>query len=254
MPLWHSDFPIVVLWSAKSGCTTILKWFLQHTGRLDEAIAFSTWVHNYRKQKMCLAPGYVEGCARLFTDSASDKHIAKLIRDPAERAVSSYLHLLRFGGGKQQSGLAAAVEHWKESTGLATQSGISLRQFLAFVIDEQLQRHPLNLHFAPQYDELQDPYVGTYIRLEDLPAALPTLEERFHLPHVDWRPLSHSHHHNRPTESHGWPATPAAFAADQELLTELGTPAAKAFLDKETRALIRSAYRRDYEAYGQHYE
>lgn len=26
-PLFHEDFPLILLWSEKSGCTTLLKWF-----------------------------------------------------------------------------------------------------------------------------------------------------------------------------------------------------------------------------------
>jgi hypothetical protein len=38
-PLHHAGFPVTVCWSAKAGCTTMLKWFLHHTGLLGAAEA-----------------------------------------------------------------------------------------------------------------------------------------------------------------------------------------------------------------------
>jgi hypothetical protein len=36
-PLHQAGFPVTVCWSAKAGCTAILKWFLHHTGLLGAA-------------------------------------------------------------------------------------------------------------------------------------------------------------------------------------------------------------------------
>jgi hypothetical protein len=38
LPLQRPGFPVAVCWSAKSGCTTVLKWFLTQNGLLDEAL------------------------------------------------------------------------------------------------------------------------------------------------------------------------------------------------------------------------
>src|SRR4051812_20775721 len=47
-PLYADNFPLVLLWTNKSGCTTVLKWFLFQTGLMDEASAYHRWPHRHR--------------------------------------------------------------------------------------------------------------------------------------------------------------------------------------------------------------
>lgn len=254
LPLQQKGFPVAVCWSAKSGCTTVLKWFLQQTGRLEEAVAHSDWVHNYREQRLCTSHAYRWHCERLFKHGRPGTSIIKVIRDPASRAVSSFLHFLRCGADVKLWAHAARVAQWKAVAKLDRQRGISFRQFLLFVNAQQPIRAETDLHFRPQYDDLQDPRVDTLLPLEDLAAGLEAVEKRHGLPHVDLRGLSQSAHHNPPSASHSWPAVAATFVADHHTIDELGTPPTDVFLDAETRTLIRTAYRVDYEAYGHLYD
>ena len=57
LPLQQPGFPVAVCWSAKSGCTTVLKWFLAQTGLLDEALAYNDWIHAYRQDKLFATKG-----------------------------------------------------------------------------------------------------------------------------------------------------------------------------------------------------
>jgi len=254
LPLQHADFPVVVCWSAKSGCTTVLKWFLAHNGLLEEATAYSGWIHDYRQHRLERASGYRRQCKKLFNDSRRDKYIIKVIRDPASRAVSSFLHVLRVSHDTEHWPVAIAVAHWKEVAGLSRQRGLSFRQFLQFVNAEQLKKSSLETHIRPQYDSNQDPRVHAYVRLENLTVDLELVEEHCELPHVNLGELSKSSHHNLPTATHAWPANVSEVAADYDTLKELGTPSAKDFLDPETQLLIQTTYWSDYEAYGHHYD
>ncbi|MFM8708745.1 MAG: hypothetical protein ACKOHK_11890 [Planctomycetia bacterium] len=254
LPLQQKGFPVAVCWSAKSGCTTVLKWFLRQTGRLDEALAYSDWVHNYREHRLFTAPTYRWQCERLFKHGRPGTSIIKAIRDPASRAVSSFLHFLRRGGDVKHWAHAARVAQWKAIAKLDRQPGISFRQFLLFVNAQQLIRVETDPHFRPQYDALQDRRVDTFLQLEDLATGLEAVELRHGLPHIDLHGLSQSAHHKPPSAAHGWPANAATFVADHQTLDELGTPPTDAFLDAETLALIRTAYWVDYEAYGHLYD
>lgn len=252
LPLISRDFPIAVCWSAKSGCTTILKWFLAHNGLLEKALAYSSWVHDYREQRLCAGHDYRWQCERLFSHDRSKTFIVKVIRDPAKRAVSSFLHFLRW---EHNEGWAAgaAVASWKQAMGLGTQPGLSFRQFLHFIADKQRHGRTIDPHFRPQYEPLQDPQVHAHIQLEHLCDTLPDLERRFCWPHVDVRKLSESGHHNPPSRHSDWPTLAATCPAELKTLTMLGTPSAEAFLDSETFALVRKVYRDDYAAYGSMY-
>lgn len=254
LPLQQEGFPVAVCWSAKSGCTTVLKWFLQHTGRLDAALAHSAWIHDYREQKLFQAPGYRWQCERLVEHGRNGTSIIKVIRDPAARAVSSFVHFLRYGSDTVHWPDAARVMQWKAAVNLENQHGISFRQFLLFVTTQRRHRRLPDPHFRLQYDERQDPRVDAFIRLENLAAGLRAVEERCGLPHVDVHKLSFSSHHNLATPDHAWPDNAADFIADHTTLDALGTPPAEAFLDPDTLLLIRTAYWDDYEAYGRYYE
>jgi len=252
LPLLTVGFPIVVCWSAKAGCTTMLRWFLAHNGLLEEAAAHSRWVHDYREQRLCVGHDYRRSCERLFSQAQSHKYIIKVIRDPARRAVSGYLHFLRQGHHTTWSA-GATVNRWKTEVGLGRQRGLSFIQFLGFLNSQQTQQRSLDPHFRPQFEPLQDSRVLAYIPLEQLAAGLGELERRFCLPHVDAQSLSQSFHHNTPTSHCDWREPAATVPADLDTLETLGTPSAEAFLDPKTLESVHEVYRADYEAYSSFY-
>jgi hypothetical protein len=254
LPLQQPGFPVAVCWSAKSGCTTVLKWFLAQTGLLDEALAYNDWIHVYRQDKLFATKGYAVQCERLFKSGQRNTVIIKVIRDPTSRAVSSFLHFLRNEHDLEHWPDAAELTRWKAAVGLAGQQGLSFQQFLMYVAAQQVNRRLVDPHFRPQYDEQQDSRVDTYVRLEDLSTGLRAVEERCGLPHVDVGSLSISPHHNPATANHDWPTHVSEYPADRSTLDEFGTPPVQAFLDAETRLLIRTAYWNDYEAYGHYYD
>jgi len=253
LPLHQPGFPVVVCWSAKSGCTTVLKWFLAHNGLLDEALAYSPWIHEYRQQKFQVA-GYRRQCERLFRTGHANRFIVKVIRDPATRAVSSFLHFLRAGDDNAQWPATSLVKQWKAAAGIERQSGLTFRQFLTWVTEQQFKRVVLDPHFRPQFDAQQDSHVDAYICLEDLAAGLRAVEDFVGLSHVDVHALSESPHHNPMTAGHAWPTVAADFPADRSTFDQRGTPPAEAFLDPHTLRLIRIVYGEDYDAYGAYYD
>ena len=48
-PLVSLSHRLVLFFSAKSGCTFAIKWFLQQTHMLEAARYYHPWVHNYRR-------------------------------------------------------------------------------------------------------------------------------------------------------------------------------------------------------------
>lgn len=251
-PLVSRDFPIVVCWSPKAGCTTVLKWFLEHNGLLDEAVAHDPWVHGYRASRLCAGEDYRRQCERLFGRRSADRFIVKVIRNPDLRAVSGYLHLLRWGHEPAWSA-GAAVDRWKRQVGLRRQRGLSFRQFLGFLSDERRDGRAIDPHFRPQFEPLQDPLVHAHVPLERLSAGVAELERLFRLRHVDLDRLGGSNHHNPPTDDCGWPDSPATHPAEWRTVETLGVPAPEAFLDPDTLARVREVYRADHEAYGSVY-
>lgn len=248
-PLAYRDFPIVVCWSPKAGCTTVLKWFLEHNGLLDEAIAFSPWVHDYRASRLCAGDDYRRQCEQLFVHRSADRFIIKVIRNPDLRAVSGYLHFLRWGHDAGWSA-GAVVSGWKREVGLGGQRGLSFRQFLRFLADERNRGRAIDPHFRPQFEPLQDPLVHAHIPLERISDGLVEVERLFRLKHVDLGRLGGSNHHNPPTRDCRWPDTPAMHPAEWDTVETCGVPTPESFLDPDTLACAREVYREDHEAYG----
>jgi hypothetical protein len=227
----------------------VLKWFLKHNGLLEEAMQHGEWLHDYRLQRLFEEPGYERRCRRAVRSDGM--RVIKVIRDPATRAVSSYLHYLRTMSEPWLGTIILA--RWKTANGLGEQPGVSFVQFLEFVIDLQRRRQPLEPHVRPQYDRDWDPHIDAYIPLENLAAGLEETERLCGLPHLDVQSLSESRHHNRPTGQQQWPRDASCFPATAETLEQYGVPPSERLLGTTTLPLVQAAYRADYEAYGGHY-
>lgn len=247
--LVEEGFPVVCCWSPKAGCTTVLKWFLKHTGKFEEALRYDEWLHAYRTERLFQQPGYESLCRRAMR---SDRfRVIKVIRDPAQRAVSSYLHYLRV---EQQDWLGSrTLSKWKAEQGLGSQEGCSFRQFLQFIRDSDRWGSLWDPHLRPQYNRACDPHVDDLIPLENIATGLAETERLCGLPHVDIEPLSKSVHHNRPSRQHAWPKEASAFPATGKTLDELGVPPADVLLDEVTVPLVQAQYSVDYRAYADHY-
>jgi len=245
------SFPIAVCWSAKSGCTTALKWFLHQNGLLGEARAYSEWVHDYREQKLMALQGYPALCERVL--ESPDTFVTKVIRDPTKRAVSSFLHFLRWHANPGWKFTPAAVSDWLTTQGKRLEDGITFRQFMQYLADSKRLGKTVDVHFQQQFDPAQDSRVDQYIPIEQIGESLAALEKRFSLRHSDIHAFSHSSHHNAPSSRHRWPEQAADFPAGSKTLEDLGTPPAEVFLDRQTLRLIAEVFEDDYRYYSDFY-
>lgn len=250
LPLVADDFPLVLCWSPKSGCTTTLRWFLFQTGLLAESKATCRRPHLYRREWLYRQPGYEGRCRAALVDGS--RPVVKVVRDPATRAVSSYIHVLR-SALTQNPAPWNAVQRWKDAAGIGGPAGLSLEQMLLYALSPRLDGEWIDAHCAEQWNPCQDRHVTEFVRVEELSDALRGFERRFGLPPAPLDELAHSRHHRRVSAHHGWPADAARFVAPAGAIARLGMPPTSLFLDERTRDLIRTAYRRDYVAYGAFY-
>lgn len=251
-PLVTEDFPIAVCWSPKSGCTTMLRWFLFHTGLLEESEAHHWWPHRYRMNVLCARPGYQRLCKQVLTERT--KLVIKVVRDPARRAVSNFLHLLTQAVDLPDDPGWQAVQAWRRDVGMQGERAISFEQFMLYVVSPRRPGAFFDLHLAPQWCAIQDPAVETLIPLENLTPHLRDLERRFSLEAAPLERLSQSVHHHPAADGHHWPAEAARQLVEPEALRTLGAPPPNNFLDDCMRQLIRTAYPQDYAAYGHLYD
>lgn len=96
--LYKEPFPIifpqkqlVLLWSAKAGCTFSIKWMYSQMGVLKDPLVSQKWVHKYRQNEYYGSKQHKEGI-RLFKQNSENFRIIKIVSDPFRRAVSSFIH------------------------------------------------------------------------------------------------------------------------------------------------------------------
>jgi hypothetical protein len=245
LPLYYEKFPIVLCYSAKCGCTTALRWFLEQNCLLEEAIKFDPWIHNYREKVLQSQKNYKQQCMDIFLSDNPGKIIIKVIRDPMKRAVSSYLHYLRCETTEHNWVLVEKVQQWKHETGLSYQKGISFIQFLKFIKAEKNKKEILDPHISVQYQENQDPKVHEYILIENLDVRLKEIELKYNLRKTNIASLSYSSHHNIYSDSHLWPEDAYNYPADHDDIVKLGVPNSEIFVDPKTEVLIEDIYKKD---------
>ncbi|MGB8852963.1 MAG: sulfotransferase family 2 domain-containing protein [Pirellulales bacterium] len=251
-PLVARDFPIAVCWAHKSANTTMLKWFLFQTGLLKQAVAeYPDRIHLFWHAHITAQPNYGEQCFHALAGPIR-KLTVKVVRDPAHRAVSSFIHFIRDPHVVFHDTWAAFLD-WKRSQGLAPTLNASFSHFLRFVCDSRADGKPLDHHLQPQWNPAQDPFVMRYIPLEKLGPGLHALERLCGLRESPLDALSQSPHHSPPPGQHPWPADAAGMPLDGQLLRQLGGPPASVLLNATTRPLISEAFTEDYAAYERFY-
>lgn len=82
---------ILMAWSQKAACTTSVKSFMAHMG-FYEGADFIGWVHDFRESEFWRRCG--TGTICMYEDSSWYRF--KVVRNPYDRAVSSYIHVMHY--------------------------------------------------------------------------------------------------------------------------------------------------------------
>jgi len=252
-PLVARDFPIAVCWAHKSANTTMLKWFLFHTQLLDRATAeYPDQFHSFWYAYSSAQPDYAEQCFRALAGPVR-KLTVKVIRDPAHRVVSGFLHFVRDPAvGFRYTW--ADFRRWKRATGRGTEATATFVEFLRFLLDRRAAGEPIDVHVCPQWNLMQDPFVLQHIPLEELSTSLRRLEQLCGLRESPLEALSQSPHHYPSANDRPWPPDASSLPLDNKRLRALGTPSGEALLDDVTLPLIHEAFAVDYAAYSSFYK
>lgn len=94
---YHST-NLILYTTEKSNCTVIVSSFLKHVGLLEEALKYSSWVHDYHWEQLVWKRNKDKSLPNMVTlDDLKNKNNIriKFMRCPYDRAVSSFIHLYR---------------------------------------------------------------------------------------------------------------------------------------------------------------
>jgi hypothetical protein len=251
-PLVSPDFPIAVCWAHKSANTTMLKWFLFQIGLLERAEReYPNQLHLFWYARSSAQPDYADQCFRALAGPVR-KLTVKVVRDPARRAVSGFLHFVR----DPTKGFREAWRDflaWKWSRGRNATPTATFVDFLQFILDTSAAGRLHDPHFQPQWNAAQDPFIIQHLPLENLATGLHQLEQLCGLKASPLAALSKSLHHSTPERGSRWPREAARLPLDTDRLKSLGTPRYESLLDPSTLALIGRAFAADYAAYATFY-
>lgn len=258
-PLYHPDFPYILLWSQKSGCTTVVKWFFAQIGLLEEALAHSRWIHDYEQRVYKRRPGYKKEVAAAL---AARKHkVVKVVRDPLLRAPSGFLILGERGAVVTHrrhwvQDHWALVDEWLLKRGKDPAEGVSFLDHLAFVAELEAQGpQSVNQHLSPQHIAGEEDFLDAVVPIERFADWARGLAGEPGVAEVDLERIASSHHHHKSTPER----TAALGERPEETPIPRGAfadglfPSSRAFVNARTIPLIRTVYADDFAAYGAHY-
>lgn len=255
VPLHAEGFPLVLLFSQKSGCTSFTRWFLHHIGKLEEALALHPLVHRYRTRFFTRQPGYKEEAERLL--KSGERPVVKLVRNPYDRAVSSFIHTVHNAREREnkvwerQLVADARERAGKPQTAVPT---LSFRDYMRHLAVIGTTLNDVNRHIAMQFVPDEKGRVDRLIRLERFDEEIRRLEADYGLPASPLELVSGSHHHKRPPAPAAPALDPGASAAGLEItrfdVLARRLPPYAAMYDEETAELVRRSFAPDFEEYG----
>jgi hypothetical protein len=253
--LKHAPEPLInpvegfgVLWSAKSGSKAAKLWYFARVGLLGEAADYPEpgrpRPHQFQNEVVSNRPFYKE-----WLEKTDPSRLAwlRVIRDPYNRAISSYRHALRHGYEDSK------IRH---CLGLKiADRGLSFAEFLEYLLAIDIA--DCNLHHSQQWHMIEQCVaLSKVVNLdkEQLLDALEVFERELGLAQLDpairermlveWGRDSRRYHKRLEAES-------GAHAETRFTREEAGDawPGYEAFLSKDTRRKIERIYTKDFAAY-----
>jgi hypothetical protein len=232
---------LLVIFSAKSACTSVLIWFLHQIGHGDAAQDYSRWPHHYR-----MGVYYKSRLYRMALKKRPSRYsVVRVVRDPFERAVSSFRHMLASGAGTDLA--AKALRRNDIET-----AGLSFSEYLDFL--ETCDLRTCDQHYALQRHPVEDLVSIDHlinISTENLFARLNDVEADLGLPITDFAQLGWLKHLDQARS----PNKPGSIsdAYRRRFNREMARnewPKSGAFLVPEARERIARLYATDIQSYG----
>jgi hypothetical protein len=249
--LWTDPRPLIlprkrmiVVFSPKSACTSTVIWFFHQLGHAKAARDYASWPHRYRTEVYYKSRLY----RKAFERDMSTFSLVRIIRDPFERAVSSFRHVQK--GGLADRAMAKILG--RRDMAIA---GLSFSEFLDFL--EGCNLKTCDPHFRIQRHPIEDRLPTRHLinaSTENLFSRLKQVEVDFDLPLTDFEQLDWLRRLN-PGHSH----VEATLVPAEDVYTHRFTrddarsgswPGYAAFLTPVARERLARLYVTDIQAYG----
>lgn len=92
IPHYHKDFPIILFWSHRSGCTALANWFFFQIGLFTEAKKYNDFIHYYEFWVYKNNTNYIPELQNGLLEGKKD--VCKLVRNPIQGLSAHFYYLL----------------------------------------------------------------------------------------------------------------------------------------------------------------
>jgi Sulfotransferase family len=249
-PLHAQNFPLVLLYTARAGSAALIKWFLFQTGYLDQATELHRGVHRLSRSAQLRHRDYGWQALRLIV--THEKPIFKLVRNPYDRAVSSFRSTVFHTREKQSNPWGRKiVTAARKYSGKPLTAELSFRDFLRFVAMNGTEIGLINGHVARQHVAGEDGFIDRIMKLECFAEEIRRIESEYGLaPSPLESIVGLRHEGSRLPEETNCMVCAADLEITSAYVRQGRFPPYEAFYDDETRRLVRDCYAADFEAYG----
>lgn len=239
-PHFHPNFPLILFWSQKSGCTSFANWFFSQIGLYEIAMQYNPFIHNYEYDIYKSKARYITKLSRELLKG--EKDTLKLVRNPYKRAVSSFVSLIAPPGIENPEWEPIRKFIYNDST---CKKKISFKHFLHYLHANGADADYLNPHYSQQYIQGEEEFVTNYIYLEDFSNEISRIETKYNLQTIPLDTLTRSWHHQAPKMIHK-----GNYAeADITDPSFPRLPTYQSFYDTEAIQLVTDIFNEDFEAY-----
>ncbi len=170
---------IILDWSPKAGCTIMVKMFFRNMGLLEEALAYNSWIHEYRMHVFTKAhPITIDDLRN------SEYYKIKFVRNPYHRVVSGYLHTMKYE--VMHKPVKDALWRWN--------ANISFKSFVKYL--SKIDLHTCDPHYSLQKKFFENEIPNCFnkiIKLEQLNEGIAEINEKKGV-HFDLSGLTSNHH------------------------------------------------------------
>lgn len=188
IPHFHKDFPLILFWSHRSGCTTLANWFFFQIGLFPEAKKYHDFIHYYEfwvyKNNTNYIPELQNG---LLT---AKKMFVNLYGIPIQGRSAPLL----LADNPYASPQWESIRHCFYNDKYSNQ-GISFKQFLYYVQAFGSNSLAIDIHFSQQYVPGEENFIQYYIPLEDFNTQITKIEHTYDLTKSNLALLINSDHH-----------------------------------------------------------
>lgn len=189
LPLVDKNLKLAIFFSAKSGSLFAVKWFFHHIGLIEKANKYHFWAHKYRTDIYYRSDDYLNSIKDYVSKNGNGYLTVKLVRNPYERAVSSYMHFLLM----LRQGIRKVYSELSISRG---RLNYSFEEYIGLI--SQIDLSNCDVHWRRQYNIYEEKiHIDRVIQLRDSEEKFKQLEEKLGLESILKSKIRSSHHHTK---------------------------------------------------------